>query len=171
MGATSATSTWSTNELVRNALVWLGAVCFALLALLNLAIGTYHTVLFGTQGPQSMFSSAYGLPVSAADMTDRARALGAGAIETYSLLLVGYALLSLWATRSMLRGRRSGFWLNVVFVGISQLAVMYGLIIPGHLGGANAYMGPALYVLGVTMSAVGLIRTETAAGLAAASAT
>jgi hypothetical protein len=50
---------------------------------LNLAIGTYHTLLFGTQGPQSMFSSAYGIPVSTADMTDRARALGAGAIETY----------------------------------------------------------------------------------------
>jgi hypothetical protein len=72
------------------------------------------------------------------------------------MLLVGFGLLSLWATRSMLRRRWSGFWLNVVFVGISQLAVVYGLIMPGLLGGANAYMGLVFYLLGVATSADGL---------------
>jgi hypothetical protein len=156
MNATTAPSTWSTNELTRNVLVWFGAVLFVLLAVLNLAIGTYHTVLFSTQGPGSLFSSAYGIPVSAADMTDRARALGAAAIETYSMLLAGYGLLSLWATGVMLRRRWMGLWINAVFLGISQLAVIYGLIVPGHLGGANAYLGPLLYVLGVPVSAIGL---------------
>src|SRR5262249_17377675 len=156
MNATTAQSIWSTNELTRNVLVWVGALLFALLAVLNLAIGAYHTVLFATRGPASMYSSAYGIPVSAADMTHRARALGAGAIETYSLLLVGYGLLSLGATGALLRGRWLGFWLNAVFVGVSQLAVIYGMIIPGHLAGANAYAGPLLYVLGIAVSAVGL---------------
>src|SRR5262245_46396448 len=112
----------------RNALVWVGALLFALAALLNLAVGAYHAVLFGTRGPQSMYSVAYRIPVAAADMADRARALGAGAVATYSVLLAGYGLLSLWATAAMLRGRRAGFWLNAVFGGIAQLAVAYGLI-------------------------------------------
>ncbi len=33
---------------------------------------------------------------------------------------------------------------------------MYGLIIPGQLGGLNGYIGPALYVLGVALGAMGL---------------
>jgi hypothetical protein len=154
----------------RNLFVWVGAVLFALAALLNLAVGAYHTVLFATQGPQSMFSVAYRIPVTAAEMGDPARALGAGAIETYSVLLAGYGLLSLWATGAMLRGRRSGFWLNAAFLGIAQLAVVYGLIVPGHLGGANGYMGPALYALGVAASAVGLALANAAPGTRGANA-
>jgi hypothetical protein len=72
------------------------------------------------------------------------------------MLLAGYGLLSFWAMASMLRRHRSGFWLNAVFVGLSQVAVVYGLIVPGHLGGANGYLGPALYVLAVAASAIGL---------------
>ena len=44
----------------------LGAVMFGLLALFNIAIGTYHTILFTSQGSQALFSKAYGIPVSAA---------------------------------------------------------------------------------------------------------
>jgi len=89
-------------------------------------------------------------------MADPARALGADAIEVYSILLAGYGLLSIGATVWMLRGHRSGFWINALFVGISQLAILYGLIIPGQLGGLNGYIGPALYVLGVALGAMGL---------------
>jgi hypothetical protein len=140
----------------RNVYVRIGAVLFVLVAILNLAIGTYHTVLFAAGGSRSMFSSAYGIPVTAVDMADPARALGADAIEVYSILLAGYGLLSIGATVWMLRGHRSGFWINALFVGISQLAIVYGLIIPGQLGGLNGYLGPALYIVGVALSAMGL---------------
>lgn len=136
----------------------LGAVIFALLAIFNIGIGTYHTVLFTAQGSQSMFSSAYGIPVSAAEMKDPARLLGSDAIEVYSILLGGYGVLSIWATIWSLRGQRSGLWLNTIMVGIAQVAIVYGLIIPGRLTGANAYAGVVLYILAVFLSGIGFAR-------------
>lgn len=141
-----------------NTFAVLGALMFALLAIFNIAIGTYHTVLFTFYGPQSLFSSAYGIPVSAADMKDPARLLGSDAIEVYSILIGGYGVLSVWATLRTLRGQHSGFWINAVMIGIAQLAVVYGLIVPGRLTGANAYVGLVLYVLGVVLGGIGLLR-------------
>jgi hypothetical protein len=56
------------------------------------------------------------IPFAGADITDRARALGCRAIETYVLLLAGYGLLSGRATGVMLRRRWIGFRLNAVSV-------------------------------------------------------
>ena len=131
---------------------------FVLWAVFHMAIGVYHTLLFSTQGPQSMFTTAYGMPLTAGDMEDPARLLGADAIEVYSILLFGYGVLGIWATVLLLQGQRLGFWLNTVMMGIAQIAVLYGLIIPGQLTGPNAYADLALYILGVTLSGIGLFR-------------
>jgi hypothetical protein len=143
-----------------NLLMKLGAVTFGLLAIFNIAIGTYHTILFTFQGSQSLFTAAYGIPVSTADMSDSARLLGSDAIEVYSILLGGFGLLSVWATIGSLRGRRSGFWLNTFVLGIAQIAILYGLVIPGRLTGANAYAGFVLYALGVLLGGISLVRTR-----------
>lgn len=136
----------------------LGAAMFGLLALFNLAIGTYHTILFASQGSQSLFSAAYGIAVTAADMKDSARLLGSDAIEMYSILLGGYGALSLWATIESLRGRRFGVWLNVFMVGVAQIATLYALVIPGRLTGANAYVTFVLYGLGALLCGISLAR-------------
>jgi hypothetical protein len=141
-----------------NGLITIGAVMFMLWALFHMAIGVYHTLLFSIQGSQSMFSSAYGIPVSAAEMHDPARLLGSDAIEVYSILLFGYGVLAIWATLIMVRGRRFGFWMNTILLGIAQLAVLYGLIIPGRLTGVNAFADLVLYLLGVIVSGIGLGR-------------
>jgi hypothetical protein len=133
---------------------------FGLLAIFNIAIGVYHTILFASQGAGSLFSAAWGIPVSAAEMRDSARLLGSDAIEVYSILLGGYGVLSLWATVASLRGQRSGFWLNTVMVGIAQLAILYGLIVPGRLAGANAYASIVLYLLGVLLGGISIARAR-----------
>jgi len=48
-----------------------------------------------------------------------------------------------------------------VMMGIAQIAVLYGLIIPGQLTGPNAYADLALYALGVVLSGIGLFRLHT----------
>ncbi len=78
--------------------------------------------------------------------------------EVYSILLGGYGVLSIWATIWSLRGQRSGFWLNTIMLGIAQLAIVYGLIIPGRLTGPNAYARLVLYLLGVVLGGVGFLR-------------
>ncbi len=80
-----------------NTFIQIGAVIFIVWALFHIAIGAYHTFLFSTQGAQSLFSAAYGIPVSAVDMQDPARKLGSDAIEVYSVLLAGYGVLAVWA--------------------------------------------------------------------------
>lgn len=142
----------------RNGLITLGAAMFLLWALFHAAIGVYHTLLFGIQGPQSLYSAAYGIPVSATDMHDPARLLGSDAIEVYSILLLGYGVLAIWGTLLILRGNRSGFWMNTIMLGIAQLAVLYGLIIPGRLTGVNAFADLVLYLLGVLATAIGFKR-------------
>ncbi|HLV97471.1 MAG TPA: hypothetical protein VKT82_02235 [Ktedonobacterales bacterium] len=141
-----------------NGLIIMGAVLFLLWALFHMAIGVYHTLLFATQGSQSLFSAAYGIPVSAAEMRDPARLLGSDAIEVYSILLFGYGVLAIWATLLLLRGQRLGFWMNTILLLIAQLAVLYGLIIPGRLTGINAFADLVVYLLGVLMTGIGFRR-------------
>jgi hypothetical protein len=141
-----------------NGLIIIGAVIFLLWALFHMAIGVYHTLLFGLQGSQSLFSAAYDIPVSAAEMHDPARLLGSDAIEVYSILLFGYGVLAIWATLLILRGQRLGFWMNTILLGIAQLAVLYGLIIPGRLTGINAFADLVFYLLGVLVTGIGFRR-------------
>jgi len=124
-------------------------------------IGIYHTFLFTVHGSQSMFSIAYGIPVTTADMHDRARALGADAVEVYSILLFGAGIVSVWASWLMLQGQRLGFWLNTAAVGIAEFAILYGLIIPGQLSGANGYASLVLYALAVSVGGVGIWKSST----------
>jgi hypothetical protein len=131
---------------------------FVLWAIFHIAIGAYHTVLFSTQGSGSLYSSAYGIPVSPADMQDPARALGSDAIEVYSVLLAGYGVLAIWGTILALRGQYLGWWLNTILLGVAGLAYVYGLIVPGQLTAGNAYAGPVLYALGVVFMWAGFSR-------------
>jgi hypothetical protein len=136
--------------------VRISSVLFGLTALFHIMIGVYHAFLFGTQGPQSMYTVAYGMPISSRDMLDPARALGAGAIVVYSLLLLGVGVVSIYAAANAWRGRREGLWLNVVMVGIAEFAIVYGLILPGQLTGANAYISPLIYVLAVIFGLIAI---------------
>lgn len=138
----------------------LSALPFGLLALFNLAIGVFHTVLFTFQGSQSLFVTAYDIPVTALEMRDPARLLGSDAIEMYSILLGGYGMLSIWATIESLRGHRYGFWLNTVMGGMAQIATLYALIIPGRLSGPNAYASLVLYTVGVLLGGLSLVRRQ-----------
>lgn len=87
-----------------NGFILIGAVMLILWAVFHIAIGVYHTLLFSTQGPQSLFSVAWGITVNPADMEDPARLLGSRAIEVYSVLLFGYGVIAIWATVIMLQG-------------------------------------------------------------------
>jgi len=145
-----------------NSFIKISSILFILIAIFHVMIGVYHTFLFTVHGSQSMFSIAYGIPVTAVDMHDRARALGADAIEVYSILLFGAGIVSMWASWLMLRGQRLGFWLNAVAVGIAELAILCGLIIPGQLSGANGYASPMLYVLAVLVGVVGIWKSSVA---------
>lgn len=142
-----------TNNFIR-----LSSILFIAIATFHVMIGVYHTFLFTVHGSQSMFSIAYGIPVTAADMHDRARALGADAIEVYSILLFGAGIISMWASWLMLRGQRLGLWLNIVAVGAAEFAILYGLIIPGQLSGVNGYASPVLYAFAVTAGVLGVWR-------------
>lgn len=139
-----------------NSFIKVSSILFIIIAAFHIMIGVYHTFLFTIHGSQSMFSIAYGIPVTGADMHDRARALGADAIEVYSILLFGAGVVSIWASWLMLRGQRLGFWLNTIAVGIAEFAILYGLIIPGQLAGANGYASPVLYVLAVLAGMLGV---------------
>lgn len=126
---------------------WLktAAVFCALWGLFHVASGVYHTTLFATAGSQSLYSMAYGIPVTASDMQDPARLLGSDAIEVYSVLLFGYGVLALLAAVLILRVQHLGFWLMTVMGAIAQWAVLYGLVFQGRLSGANAYTDLVLY--------------------------
>lgn len=66
--------------------------------------------------------------------------------------------LALWATVASLRGRRSGFLLNVFVMVIARLIVLNGLIVPGRLTGVNAFVGLALYAVAVALGCLGVVR-------------
>jgi hypothetical protein len=139
-----------------------GTVLLGLWALFHIAIGVYHTILFA-QVPVNLYTVAYGMPVPEAAMSDPALRLGASAIEVYSVLLAGCGIVAIWAAILARRGQLVGLWLATILPGIASLAYLYGLILPGQLGGANAWAGPVIYLLGITSLWLGFPRSPVAA--------
>jgi hypothetical protein len=135
-----------------------GAIAFILWGVLHLASGAFALVPYATGGTKAMLegfgATDLGSP-SAAFLT----LVGHIGVD-FAVLLMGYGLLAIWGATLLLRGNRLGFWLNTVLLAIADGAFVLAFVVPGHIDAASGLIGPALYLLGVGLSAWGLARVK-----------
>ena len=134
-------------------LVKAGAILFVLWGVLHVAVGVVNTISYVTRGPLGLLST-FGWATDARDAGNNV-ALAAHIALDFSIVLVGYGVLAIWAARLMWRGQALGFWLNTILLGIADAAFVIALMVPGHVSVAQGVWGPLLYVSGVVVGAAG----------------
>lgn len=151
-----------------NRSVRVGAVMFVLWGVLHIVVGVIGVQQFLVSPPLGVLV-AYGATISPGD-AGRTLELAAHVALEFSVILGGYGLLAIWAAVLAWRGQTLGCWINIVMLGIVDLAFIVALMLPGYIGFWMGIWGPLLYVLGVGFTAYGLAnkgaaaRTPVAAG-------
>ena len=82
----------------------------------------------------------------------------------FSIVLLGYGVLAIWAAQLAWRGHALGVWLKTILLGIADAAFVIALMIPGHVPASKGIWGPLLYVLAVMFSGAGFLRARASRG-------
>ena len=55
---------------------------------------------------------------------------------------------------------RTGYWVNLSVVGLSDLGFIVAIMIPGYIALADGIMGPILWILAFIFSTIGVLNSE-----------
>ncbi len=53
---------------------------------------------------------------------------------------------------------RAGYWFNLALVSLTDLGFIFAIVVPGYIGAAAGWTGPALWILAALFTTVGLRR-------------
>ena len=68
-------------------------------------------------------------------------------------------VVAAWLNR---RNSRSGYWINLITVSVTDIGFVLFILVPGHLPLWPGLLGPVFWVLGALFATIGLLKEETA---------
>lgn len=84
-------------------------------------------------------------------------ALGLLTQHSWNLVIAGLFAVGIAVTMNW-RNSRRGYWLNLYVVSAFDLAYIFAVVLPGYTSFMAGWSGPALWVLAVVFSTIGLFR-------------
>lgn len=75
---------------------------------------------------------------------------GASYVGVFAVIAVIVALTLNW------RNSRLGYWINLVTVSVADIPFVLFIVLPGHMTGVEAFLGPALWLTGAAFSSLAL---------------
>jgi hypothetical protein len=141
----------------------IGAVFYVLWGIFHAGIGLFllYQVL-GAGGPAALLTIGSALP--AASIPTQDNALVDGVLEHYAWNLVWFGAYAIAVAVSLnWRNSRVGYWFNLVLVSLTDLGFIGAIVVPGYIDPLSGWSGPALWVLAVGFTTLGL-RTAPPAG-------
>ncbi len=83
-------------------------------------------------------------------------------VQQNSVFMASVGVAAIWiAIAYNWRGSRFGYWFNLYLVSAADLGFIVLVLFPGYEGLPQGLIGPALWVLAVIASTVGMVRTKT----------
>lgn len=76
---------------------------------------------------------------------------GAFYVAIFAVVAVVVALILNW------RNSRVGYWINLLTVSAADIPFVLFIVLPGHMTGPEAMVGPALWLSGVTLSTLAVL--------------
>ena len=76
---------------------------------------------------------------------------GAFYVAAFAVVAVVVALGFNW------RNSRIGYWINLLTVSVADIPFVLFIVLPGHMTGLHAFLGPALWLAGVALSTLALL--------------
>jgi len=96
----------------------------------------------------------------------------AGAVEpglVQGRLFQGAAYVAVFAVTAVIvalgfnwRNNRPGYWINLLVVSAADIPFVLFIVLPGHMTGPEALLGPTLWLAGVAFSTLGLLTARRA---------
>jgi hypothetical protein len=135
----------------------IGAVFYVLWGIAHLGVGgalLYRLATEGGTAALAQSSSAVPLEELPQNLTGAASALVGQ--HAWNLVVFGCFALVVAVTLNW-RNSRLGYWLNLGVVSAVDVGFIYAFVLPGYIRLADGLPGPALWVLAVIFSTIGLL--------------
>ncbi len=75
-------------------------------------------------------------------------------VAAFAIVAVVVALGFNW------RNGRIGYWINLLTVSAADIPFVLFIVLPGHMSGPEALIGPSLWLTGVACSTIGLLTSR-----------
>lgn len=144
-----------------------GAIAYVLWGVLHIVVGVIPVLTFFGAGPAEMLAALPGASQVPANVDEPLLQAAYFTAEHHFNLAAFGVLAILVAVRLNWHGDPFGFRLNLIVLGLVDVAFIVGQILPGYMPLLMGASGPLLYVLGALFTALGL-RAGRAAGRAEA---
>ncbi|MCH8318550.1 MAG: hypothetical protein IIA88_08645, partial [Bacteroidetes bacterium] len=73
-------------------------------------------------------------------------------LAIFGIIAIVIAIKLIWNRNPL------GFWLNLIMIGLADIAFIIAFFIPGYIRGMAGVMGPALFISGAIFSGLGLLK-------------
>lgn len=135
-------------------LIKIGAVAYVLWGVLHLFVGLAAVFKYFTGGPIAMLQ-LYGSGLDPNSIADPGRFV-ANLIAHHSVNLLLFGALGIVIAVTLIwKQQLLGFWLNLIILGITDIAFVFALLLPGYIHPRDGIMGPVLYVIAALFTALG----------------
>jgi len=144
--------------IARNNQIRFGVFLFSVRGLLNLTVSLGGILAFFKTGAAGLFS-VYGEILKPSQVTP-ALEMASHIALNYSLISVGYGVLTIWMALHIWKGVRIALWINAVMLGITDLGFIIALIVPGYIPLGEGMIGPMITLLAVVLTYFGFRKLE-----------
>ncbi len=133
----------------------IGTFLYVLWGVLHVGAGSWLLLILGAEGTQAVMAQ-FGLPSRVVLPEASLGVIGALAGQhaaNLAILGVFGLVLGIWTmrTRSVF-----GLWLNVLVIGLVDIAFLTAFYLPGYVRGVSGLLGPALFALAALFTWLGL---------------
>src|SRR5262249_4551127 len=135
----------------------IGAVCYVLWGILHIGAGAVVLYRLAAKGGTDALA-VIGSVVPAEELPQGLGGVASAVLaqHAWNLAVFGFFAAIVGAGLNW-RNSRIGYWLNLGVVSGADLGFVFAILIPGHIRLVDGLWGPALWVLAVIFSTIGLL--------------
>ena len=139
----------------------IGAVFYMLWGLLHIGSGFYLLYILLTAGGTDALA-IIGDAVPRVSLPQHFDGVALGVLEQHAWNLAVFGFFSLYVgARLNWINSKLGYWLNLMVVSGADIGFIFAIMVPGYISFLSGMLGPALWILAITFSTIGIRSQET----------
>lgn len=137
----------------------IGTIFYILWGVLHIMLGVMILHIYSSEGVSALLAF-FGLKEEIQLSAQAGKIIGSlGGQHAANLAIFGIIAIII-AVKLNWKGSALGFWLNLIMLGLTDIAFIIAFFIPGYIRGMAGVMGPALFVLGAVFTAFALLKNN-----------
>ena len=133
----------------------IGAGFYVLWGILHAVSGVIMLNASFNQGGTAVLALV-GTAVPAGDLPQNLTGIANGLLGQHSWNLLWLGIFAIVVAVLNWKNSRTGYWFNLVVVSGTDIGFIFGVLVPGYIGFVEGIVGPALWILAVIFSTIGI---------------